>query len=67
MNEGTWITTYEAVQLTNYSQEYIRRLIKTGKVNARKAGWHFLVDRASLVAYYDKHNPSPPPLVESSK
>ena len=46
-----WITTTEAVNLTGYSQEYIRRILRTGKIKGRKWGRDWMVDRDSLVEY----------------
>lgn len=46
-----WITTTEAAQLAQYHPEHIRKLIKSGKVKARKFGQVWQVDRASLLAY----------------
>ena len=49
-----WITTAEAVSLTGYNAEYIRRLIRSGRVKARKFGIVWQVDRASLLGYLKK-------------
>ncbi len=46
-----WITTSEAVEVTGYNAEYIRRLIRSGKVKGRKFGIVWQVQRASLHAY----------------
>jgi len=45
-----WIPTAEAMRLTGYNAEYLRRLIRQGKVVARKFGSVWQVDRASLLA-----------------
>lgn len=47
----TWLTTTEAAALAKYHPEHIRKLIKSGKVKARKFGQVWQVDRASLLAY----------------
>lgn len=69
MNQRTihqeWITTKEAARLTGYTAVYIRRLIRTKRVNALKRGRDWLIDRLSLMAYKarmealgtQKHNP----------
>ena len=46
-----WITTREAAELAKYHPEHIRKLIKSGKVKARKFGQVWQVDQASLLAY----------------
>ena len=46
-----WITTAEACRLTQYNNEYIRRLVRTGKVKACKFGIVWQVDKASLLEY----------------
>ena len=46
-----WITTTEAAELVKYHPEHIRKLIKSGKVKARKFGQIWQIDRASLLAY----------------
>ncbi len=52
MNE--WITTDDAVKLSGYSAEYIRRLIRTDKLRARKFGPVWQVDKVDLVDYIDE-------------
>lgn len=49
-----WITTTEAARLTGYHPDYIRKLIRGGKVNARKFGIVWQVDRGSLMAHARK-------------
>ena len=46
-----WITTSEALALTGYNAEHIRRLVRSEKVKARKWGKEWMVDRESLLAY----------------
>lgn len=46
-----WVTTTEAVQLTGYNQEYIRRILRTGKIKGRKWGRDWMIDRDSLIEY----------------
>jgi|CXWL01.1.fsa_nt_gi hypothetical protein len=46
-----WITTIDAAKLSNYNTAYLRELIRTGKVKARKFGPVWQVDQASLLAY----------------
>jgi excisionase family DNA binding protein len=46
-----WITTTEAAALTGYHPEYIRELIREGKIEAQKFGQVWQVSRASVLAY----------------
>lgn len=46
-----WITTIEAAKLSKYNMAYLRELIRTGKVKARKFGPVWQVDKASLLVY----------------
>jgi hypothetical protein len=53
-DKGEWLTVREAVKLSSYNAEYITRLIREGKIIARKVSIVWLVDRESLLAYLDK-------------
>ena len=66
MNElEGWMTTKEAASLAEYSIKYLRCLLRTGRVEARKLGRDWLINRESLLAYKrrmdrlgpQKHNP----------
>ncbi len=46
-----WITTVEAVKLSSYNAEHIRRLIRSQKVKAQKWGREWQISKASLLAY----------------
>ena len=46
-----WITTEEAAGLSGYHVNYIRRLMRQGKITGRKAGLMWWIDRESLRAY----------------
>jgi excisionase family DNA binding protein len=48
-----WITTDEAVTLSGYNLDYLRRLIRAKKINAEKKGGQFWVDRRSLLHYIE--------------
>ena len=43
-----WLTTYEAVQLSGYELDYIRKLIRAQKITGRKWGQSWQVSRKSL-------------------
>ena len=49
-----WLTVNEAAKLTGYNPEYIRRLVRENKVQARKFSIVWMVDRISLLAYLEK-------------
>jgi excisionase family DNA binding protein len=49
-----WLTVREAAKLSGYDPEHVRRLVREGKVTARKISIVWLVDRTSLLVYLDK-------------
>lgn len=46
-----WITTREAAELGGYTEAYLRDLVRTGRITARKFGPIWQVDRVSVRAY----------------
>ncbi len=46
-----WITVEEAADLTNYNDEHIRRLIREGRIQAKKFADVWAVSRKSLLDY----------------
>jgi excisionase family DNA binding protein len=46
-----WLTTEQAAELSGYHTEYIRQIIKAGKIQAKKFGPVWQVDKQSLLAY----------------
>jgi hypothetical protein len=46
-----WLTTYEAANISGYNPDYIRQLIRTNKVQGRKWGLAWQVNRQSLETY----------------
>jgi excisionase family DNA binding protein len=46
-----YLTIEEAVDLSGYTDQYVRRMARDGKVEALKRGHFWLIERASLVAY----------------
>lgn len=46
-----WITTREATKLSGYHPEYIRELIRTSKIQGRKFGIVWQIDKQSLMTY----------------
>jgi excisionase family DNA binding protein len=49
-----WITTKEASEISKYHPEHIRRLIRTGEIEAQKFGEVWQVSRQSLQVYLRK-------------
>ena len=46
-----WLTTYEAVRISGYELDYIRKLVRAGKIIGRKWGQSWQVSRASLLKF----------------
>ena len=49
-----YITADEAATISGYHVNYIRRIMRQGKVKGRKAGLVWLIERDSLQAYLAK-------------
>jgi excisionase family DNA binding protein len=56
-----WLSVDEAAELSGYSAEYIRRLIRNAKILAQKKGLMWWVDRHSLQAYLKEATDSDDP------
>jgi excisionase family DNA binding protein len=54
-----WITTAEARSLTGYNAEHIRRLVRAGKVKAKKWGKEWMIEKNSLLAYLESEGRGP--------
>ena len=46
-----WLTTYEAVRISGYELDYIRKLIRAKKIVGRKWGQSWQVSRISVLAF----------------
>ena len=46
-----WLTTAEAAELSGYNLQYIRRLIRTGRIDSRRFGDVWQVNQRSLQEY----------------
>ena len=46
-----WLTTYEAVRISGYELDYIRKLIRAKKIVGRKWGQSWQVSQTSLLAF----------------
>ena len=70
-----WVITKEAADLTGYNIKYLRRLVRSGRIEARKVGRDWLIKRESLLAYKQrmdrlgpqKHNPWRDPTVDGRR
>ena len=49
-----WLTVQQAAELSGYHPNYIRQIIRTGKVKARKFATVWQVSRTELIAYTRK-------------
>lgn len=63
MTESEMITVSEASELSGYTPQHIRLLIRQGLISARRAGGIWLVEVSSLYTYLDS-NPRPGPKSE---
>ena len=54
-----WITTKEAIELSGYHPDHLRRLIRAGEVEAKKFGIVWQVNRKSLLDYLEEASQSP--------
>ena len=52
-NTDEWLTVQEAAKISSYHAEYLRLLIRQGKLNARKFGPIWAVSKFSLLAYLE--------------
>lgn len=46
-----WITTREAVEISGYHADSIRRLVRAGDIHAKKFGEVWQIDKRSLIAF----------------
>jgi excisionase family DNA binding protein len=51
MSNDEWITVREASKISGYNEEYVTRLIREGKIKAKKFGFVWQVSRSSILAY----------------
>jgi hypothetical protein len=49
--ETTWLTVNEAAEISGYHPEYVRQLIRDGKVIAKKFSIVWMVSKESLLEY----------------
>ncbi len=48
------ITTAEAADISGYHQEYVRSLLKEGRIEGKKFGTVWQVSKTSLTSYLEK-------------
>ena len=46
-----WITVSQAAEISGYNAEYLRRLIRDGKIGYRMFSFMYQVDKKSLLKY----------------
>lgn len=46
-----WLTTYEAARMADYDPDYVRKLVRAGKIKARKWGQSWQIHGASLMSF----------------
>ena len=51
MEHDEWITVQEAADLSGYHPEYLRLLIREGKLDARKFGSVWAINKKALLSY----------------
>lgn len=51
MEYDEWITVQEAADLSGYHPEYLRLLIREGKLDARKFGSVWAINKKGLLSY----------------
>ena len=51
MEYDEWITVQEAADLSGYHPEYLRLLIREGKLDARKFGSVWAINKKALLSY----------------
>jgi excisionase family DNA binding protein len=46
-----WLTTYEAAKVAEYHPDYLRKMVRAGKIKARKWGLSWQINYESLMAF----------------
>jgi len=52
-NGDEWLTVQDAAKLSGYHAEYVRLLIRQGKLTAKKFGPVWAISKYSLLAYLE--------------
>ncbi len=48
---ANWITTQEAIELSGYHPDSLRRLVRAGEIKAKKWGREWMIDKRSLTTF----------------
>jgi len=67
MADDEWLTIQQASELSGYHAEYLRIIVRAGKLNAHKFGSVWAISRKSLLSYLKaaeksddrRHGPKP--------
>jgi len=54
-----WLTVNDAAKLSGYHPDYVRQLIRAGKVKAKKFSIVWMVDKDSLLRYIEDQERPP--------
>ncbi|MBI5081290.1 MAG: helix-turn-helix domain-containing protein [Chloroflexi bacterium] len=46
-----WITSEEAIRISGFHQDYLRRILRAGKIISRKWGREWQISKSSLLTY----------------
>jgi excisionase family DNA binding protein len=52
-NTDEWLTVQEAAKISGYHAEYLRLLVREGKLSAKKFGPLWAISKFSLLAYLE--------------
>ena len=58
MIEGDWLTAKQAAEISGYNVETIRRLLREGKIQAKKFTFVWMISQESLLEYVTQANAS---------
>ncbi len=58
---GDWLTSKEAAALTGYNVQHVRRLARAGKVESKKWGRDWIINRQSILSYIETEGFGPEP------
>ncbi len=59
-NGGEWLTVNDAARISGYHPEHVTRLIRQGKIKARKFSIVWQVNRESVLAYLEAQKKTQP-------
>lgn len=59
MANDEWLTIQQAAQLSGYHPEYLRIIVRAGKLDAHKFGSVWAINKKSLLSYLQAAEKSP--------